>query len=424
MKTCEECKAALHAYLDGALSPAEARMVEKHIEGCASCAQEKEDMLLLLREMREMREVAVPQEAHDAWVNALRDERKKARPKRGPMRAVRYMGYAAAAVVLLLVGVSLGGSGEFDGLGGEEFPAEEQYDRGDLVLFAESAPVEGGAVMPSGSTRGFVDQEALTVDDLESAEYDAPEVSLDGGGGSNGAESGNTEQKLVREVQIYFTCLEYDKAVEMLRKHLGTADGYIEYSYDRGSSEGFSRKSEYSLRIPASALDGFLENVRGIGKVTEETQNSYDESANYTDAETRVNTLRKQYARLEELMGTATRMEDILSIEEKLTSVLYEIESLEGQLQYIDNRVRYSSVHVSLAEQAPEREIIQTTEVSLPERVSIAFFAAINSLKNSAETLLLFAVRNMFHIIIGVVMILIAIAILRGVYKKIKGDRL
>ena len=51
-----------------------------------------------------------------------------------------------------------------------------------------------------------------------------------------------------------------------------------------------------------------------------------------------------------ELLSTAENMEDLLSIESKLSDIRYEIESYESQLRLLDNQIDYSTVHVEIFE--------------------------------------------------------------------------
>lgn len=95
---CEEARKLIDAYIDGELSEAEKRALMDHAQACEMCAQELEAAELLRDTLSNMDEdVQVPLQAQAAWRNAVRAEAKKKNSRKW-MR----VGYAAAAVVLLI----------------------------------------------------------------------------------------------------------------------------------------------------------------------------------------------------------------------------------------------------------------------------------------------------------------------------------
>ena len=66
-------------------------------------------------------------------------------------------------------------------------------------------------------------------------------------------------------------------------------------------------------------------------------------------------------------MEKAESIEDIITIEQRLSNVRYQIESMEAQLRTYDNKVDYSTVHLDVSE---VKELTPVHEETLWERIS------------------------------------------------------
>lgn len=58
--TCDDCRTELVAFLDGALTPAVARVIEQHVEGCPSCRIALEEHRFLAARLAELPELDAP----------------------------------------------------------------------------------------------------------------------------------------------------------------------------------------------------------------------------------------------------------------------------------------------------------------------------------------------------------------------------
>ena len=77
---------------------------------------------------------------------------------------------------------------------------------------------------------------------------------------------------------------------------------------------------------------------------------SEDVTDQYTDIETRLATLRTKHERLLSLLDQASKMEDIISLENALADCEYEIDSLTGEKRQYDDLVSFATITVSLSE--------------------------------------------------------------------------
>ena len=69
--TCEACERELIAFLDGALTPAVARVIERHVQSCARCGAALEDYRALAAHLRAMPLIAAPAGLEERVVRAM-----------------------------------------------------------------------------------------------------------------------------------------------------------------------------------------------------------------------------------------------------------------------------------------------------------------------------------------------------------------
>ena len=90
--------------------------------------------------------------------------------------------------------------------------------------------------------------------------------------------------------------------------------------------------------------------VEGVSNITYRQENVEDVTLDYVDVESRKKMLETEQQRLLELLETAESLDDILTIESRLTEVQYELDSKESQLRTYDNQIDYSTVYLDINE--------------------------------------------------------------------------
>lgn len=133
--------------------------------------------------------------------------------------------------------------------------------------------------------------------------------------------------------------------------------------------EGYYQKEElvketeviyYTLkiRVPAKNFEKLLAFISsGNDEITRKNINSRDVTDQFLDIESRLENKRAYLQRYKELLSKASSVGDILEIEEKIRNLQEEIESKEGQLQYLQDQVEFSTLNIYLF-----KEIVQEEE--------------------------------------------------------------
>lgn len=187
---------------------------------------------------------------------------------------------------------------------------------------------------------------------------EAAGIALNNGAAETGMESIPVEEvadaarKLIRTVDLNVETESYDQLMADLETRVGQLGGYIEFkeaNYGNQYSSG-SRSASLQIRIPAKRLDEFTDKVKEAANVTRENESIEDVTLTYVDLESHKKMLIAQQERLLELLEQAQTIEDIITLEGRLSEVRYQIESMETQLRTYDNLVEYGTVNLYIQE--------------------------------------------------------------------------
>lgn len=151
-----------------------------------------------------------------------------------------------------------------------------------------------------------------------------------------------------------YISLETSGIQGVLAKVRALAEGYG--GYVAGSSRsryGMQATAEITIRVPKDKFHSAVQEIETYGKVLDERTTSEDVTERYIDLKARLENLQRQEKRLHEILDIAKTVDEILGVERELERVRGEIESLQGQINYLERSVAMSVITVSLIEPPP-----------------------------------------------------------------------
>ena len=201
----------------------------------------------------------------------------------------------------------------------------------------------------------MVAAEEAAVEEYYAEEPTEMETAATGGVTTNSevSETAQVGRKLIRTFDINIETKEFDDVLSGIQMKVQELGGYIEQSSLDGGSKYYSNYNRYSnmtVRVPSDKLDMFVENVKESANVTYISESTEDITLKYVDTESRKIALETERDRLLELLEKAETVEDIITIEGRLSEVRYQLESYASQLRTYDNQVDYSTVHINIRE--------------------------------------------------------------------------
>ena len=221
-------------------------------------------------------------------------------------------------------------------------------------------------------------------------------IDLELNGSISNPEAGESDveyqRKIIKNASIRSETKDFDNAIKLLEELCANSGGYIESSNLYGKSAGYEdgfRNANYVLRIPADKFDDFNTSIGNVLNVTSSSSNAEEVTAKYYDIQSRIEVLELQKESLQKMYDNYTDYKDIytlLELQDKLFSVIEEIESYKTQLRVYDSKVSYSTVTLYVS------EVIDYTEVEEPtfiEKLGKAFTGGLDVFLTVCQGLLI-----------------------------------
>ena len=226
---------------------------------------------------------------------------------------------------------------------------------------------------------------------------------------------GAIEEKIVKTVNLTVETKEYEQYISAIRSDVAAAGGYVETSSLNDSYSGRnSRYASFVFRIPADKLDEFLQKAGEKGKITFQKEDQLNVTLEYVDIQSRIKAYTTERDTLLELLKKADDLKDVISVQERLSDVNYQIENYTSQLRVLENRVSYSTVSLDLY----EVERVTEDETSLSGEIKNALAENWSNLKQGIRDFIVWFVGGLPIIIPVAVLIAVAIIVLCKVIKK------
>lgn len=404
--TCHEFEKQINPYLDHLLNAEEAGQVEAHMEACPDCKRLYQQLSKVIDVLRNLEEEPLP----EGFEEALHEKLEAKVPQRSRWKRVSLWGGVAAALVVLvsgLWGMGLSG-GAADGTTAENEAARATTA---AAVTADIAPETSDQL----KAMGLASRES--VDDVDAqADYAA----LEEAGASQPAAS---QDKLIYTATVSLRSYSFDEDYTALRAKAAELGGYVDVSSVEGlpftQSEGDGRQGQLQIRVPQEQYQALLAYVSQLGEVTSSEESVSNITQQYTETQIRAESLKTQIARLQELMGQAENIEDIIALESQLSSVTSELEYFETQLKQMDQQVAYSTVSVTVTEMPTASDPVPVSGRGFGQRMADALRQGWNGFASGVQEWALGVVRALPVIVIWI----LVIAAIAGIIAAIASRR-
>jgi hypothetical protein len=178
-------------------------------------------------------------------------------------------------------------------------------------------------------------------------------------------------RKLIRNAEVQLEIVSFDDAVQKITAFANEERGYVATSSSEKQANG-KLKGEIVVKVLPENLDHFLQKLRALGDLKNQTLGTEDVTKAYFDTDARLKNARVMEQRLIEMLKTKTgKVADLLQVEKELGRVREEIEKVQGELKYWDSQVQFATVTISLS----EKEMEEPAAFLLKERAQLALYA-------------------------------------------------
>ena len=158
----------------------------------------------------------------------------------------------------------------------------------------------------------------------------------------------DTSKKIIKEGDISFEARDIAATRKQLINTLNRLGGYLDEDNETLNNDDNRKEYVLKARIPAKNFDVFLDSVStGAVKIDSKHISISDVTSQYIDMTTRLRNQKILEATYINLLKRASKMSDVLEVEDKLTDTRTEIESEQGQLNYLNKQIAYSSLDIT-----------------------------------------------------------------------------
>lgn len=385
--TADHVGELLSPYIDDQVTAEERDRVRGHLETCEACRRHLASLRATVALVRSVEPVAAP-EALRAQVRG----RVEGVPRgplglawRWPQVAVtrRWAAAAAGAAVVLFVGVFAANLlGPQLPIGGHRERAETQFGG----LRQPRAPGEGFRIPggPAGKRDVALDEKAKSGEapsrgeSTNALQPSPPPRSLDTG-----------FRSVIRTAHL---ALEVDNFEAAARRLLDIAEGAGGFIADSAYAEdGGIPRGDFTLRVPAPRFSAAIRGVEALGTVRQRQISAQDVTEEFVDLQARQRNLKHHERQLLAFMDRATKVSDLLAVEQELSRVRGEIEQITGRLNFLSHKVDLATIEVGVQQKQKPKTTGLWDFSDTFAQMDAALVASIKQILFTTERILLLA---------------------------------
>jgi hypothetical protein len=158
------------------------------------------------------------------------------------------------------------------------------------------------------------------------------------------------QRMIIRTGSLSIEVDKFDDAENKINDVVKKYSGFISNSKSTVNSSG-NKSGTITVKVPADKYDALIAEVTKIGKVMSQNIQANDVTEEYVDLESRLKTQKELEQRLIKLLNEkASKLSDVIEVEEKLASVRQKIESFEGKMKLLKSQSDLSTLTISVYE--------------------------------------------------------------------------
>lgn len=156
-------------------------------------------------------------------------------------------------------------------------------------------------------------------------------------------------EKIKKTADVNISVEDYKVARAAIDKIVKTGNGYISGENEQNST--YSISNSMTIRVANKDFDAMVSNIAGVASHVN-SKNIYmeDVTAQFVDITARLKTKKEVEKRYLDLLSKASKVTDILEVEEHLRYIREEIEAKEGQLKLLNDQVAYSTINLNFSQ--------------------------------------------------------------------------
>lgn len=162
--------------------------------------------------------------------------------------------------------------------------------------------------------------------------------------------------KIIKSANVRYKVKSVKDATQYIKQYVRQYHAYI--SDLQFQNNLYTIENQFTIKVPQKHFDVLMDSINNsVEFIDYENITTRDVTEEYIDLESRLKTKLEVKQRYESILRKqAKTVEDILATEEKLQVLQEAIESAQGRLKYLDNKVSYSTIQIELYEAVDYKE--------------------------------------------------------------------
>lgn len=231
------------------------------------------------------------------------------------------------------------------------------------------------------------------------------------------------DRKLIRTVRTQAETDDLAAVMTQLEEKVSQFGGYLQQKevYQGSSYRGTQyRNASLTIRIPAKDLDTFLSQLSSAAHVVSTNETVDDVTLYYIDVDSQLKALRTEEERLLAMMEKAENLADLLAIEQRLTQVQQEIQSVTSQLKALDSQIEYATIYLDLSEVV---EYTPVEEKSTWQRIGDGFVDSLSDIWEGFVNFFVWVLANSPRLVLWGGIITVVVLLIRRANKRRKAKK-
>ncbi len=155
------------------------------------------------------------------------------------------------------------------------------------------------------------------------------------------------EMKIIKTANLRFQTQNILESYQHIHQSLKKYNAIIQH--DNSGKNYNETYRNLTIRIPNIYFDSCIKDLeQGVDYFDRKEISAQDVTEEYIDIEARLKAKQQLEQRYLDLLKKATKVSEILEIEQQLAIIREEIEAKQGQLKYLNNRVSMSTINIEM----------------------------------------------------------------------------
>ena len=156
----------------------------------------------------------------------------------------------------------------------------------------------------------------------------------------------SSQRRTISRASVSVEVEEVQRAVERVNAIAEAYGGFVEQLSSSGS--GPAMRADLTVRVLQEDFTNAVLEIQNLGEVQGLNLGQEDVTEQFIDLEARLKSAQREEESLLALLDQASNIEHVLTIERELSRVRSQIERLQGQLNYLQQRSDLATIQVSL----------------------------------------------------------------------------